>query len=357
MLRRSVKAGLARILHHTGGDRWVERLAARPPAPKIVAYHRVVESYAESAETSLPAMLTSRCMLKRHLDWIAPRYRFVSLSEIGETASGARRCEAIAVTFDDGYRDFYHNAFPLLKEKGIPAAVFVVTDLVGTRRLQVHDLLFLLLRQAIARWSTPEREIERLLFGLDVRWAPKSLVVLRSGSAALTPLLLRSLSQEEVGRLVDRLREDFEVREGEKEELLPLTWDMVVEMHRAGVTVGSHTRSHAWLPREAPEVVRREAEGSRQEIERRLGAPVEDFAYPDGQFDAGTVGAIAAAGYRRGYTACRHRDPGFPALTLPRTALWEHACLDSRRNFSPAVLACQLHGVFQLAAGCPRRHE
>ncbi len=36
-----------------------------------------------------------------------------------------------AVTFDDGYLDFYTNAYPVLREHGYPATVFVVSGLVG----------------------------------------------------------------------------------------------------------------------------------------------------------------------------------------------------------------------------------
>ena len=100
----------------------------------MIGYHRVVEDFASSAETSIPSMLVSRQMLERHLDWIGRRFRFVSLDELGARldASDSRDDPIAAITFDDGYRDFYDHALPLLKQKGIPAAVFVVTDLVGT---------------------------------------------------------------------------------------------------------------------------------------------------------------------------------------------------------------------------------
>ncbi len=41
----------------------------------------------------------------------------------------------VALTFDDGYRDFYENAFPVLRNYGFPSTVFVVSDLVGKENI------------------------------------------------------------------------------------------------------------------------------------------------------------------------------------------------------------------------------
>src|SRR5262245_59567815 len=94
--------------------------------PFIVCYHRVVENFNRSASGTIPSMLTSRAMLEKHIDWIAKRYSFLSLDQIGsrlESGQGFQR-PAAAITFDDGYSDVFHHAYPILRRKGIPAAVF-----------------------------------------------------------------------------------------------------------------------------------------------------------------------------------------------------------------------------------------
>src|SRR5207302_2532584 len=107
----------------------------------------VVENFDSSRKTAIPSMLISTTMLERHIDWMAKRFSIVSLDDIGRQMESGLAFErpTAAITFDDGYSDVYHHAYPLLKRKGIPGAVFVVTGLVGTGRPQTFDRLYLLL--------------------------------------------------------------------------------------------------------------------------------------------------------------------------------------------------------------------
>jgi hypothetical protein len=45
-----------------------------------------------------------------------------------------------------------------------------------------------------------------------------------------------------------------------------------------------------------------ELAGSRAHIERKLGQPCLDFAFPNGTFHEGSPDEVRAAGYRRGFT-------------------------------------------------------
>jgi hypothetical protein len=99
-----------------------------------------------------------------------------------------------------------------------------------------------------------------------------------------------------------------------------------------------------------------EVTGSREQLEARLGTVVKHFAYPSGLFNRGAVDAVAAAGYRYGYTTCTHRDPAFRLLTVPRTLLWENSSCDSHGLFSAPILSCQIHHAFDLVSRCHQRH-
>lgn len=70
-------------------------------------------------------------------------YQVVSLSDLADRLLKGERLadNLVSITFDDGYADNYLHAFPVLKQHGLPATVFLVTGKIN------HDPLFLTFNQ------------------------------------------------------------------------------------------------------------------------------------------------------------------------------------------------------------------
>jgi peptidoglycan/xylan/chitin deacetylase (PgdA/CDA1 family) len=346
----SAIAGACRLEQHS-------RRAREQRRPLIVGYHRVVKDFAAASRTDMPSMLISQAMFERHVEWIGRSFRFVSLDEIGERASSGRPfAEPVAaITFDDGYCDVYENAFPFLRRRGIPAAVFVVTDLIGRPLWQTHDRLYYLMDKAFNGWNDPRRQLRDLMTELHLPTADKFRRGSPTSSMSAVSALLSIMPQADVLRLMNAL----ETRVGAEVADVPLsiTWPMIDEMRRGGITIGSHTRSHVCLPLEKASRIEDELAGSKRLLERELGAAVDHFAYPGGQFTSGVVRALHQAGYRFGYTACTHGDARHPELTLERLLLWEGSSIDADGEFSKAVFNCQIHDLWPPARRCERTHR
>jgi peptidoglycan/xylan/chitin deacetylase (PgdA/CDA1 family) len=80
-----------------------------------------------------------------------------------------------------------------------------------------------------------------------------------------------------------------------------LTWNNLRTLLAAGMTIGSHTRSHPYLTKITDmTVLWNEIDGSKKTLEKNLGITVNEFAYPFGQYNATTTALLQKAGYVSG---------------------------------------------------------
>ncbi len=327
MFRSIAKTCVAGAYTWSGARRWISTVD-RSEMPFIAGYHRVVRDFDRSARHTIPSMLISAATFEKQVDWLARNYTIVSLDELGGHLQKQKRFSrpAAAITFDDGYADVYHNAFPILKRKGIPATVFVVTGLVGAGQPQMHDRLFMCLSQQNA------------------------------DSFAQMTTMLTTAPQSQVAAIVEQFEREHQHDNEVIAELVSLSWDMIEEMHREGITIGSHTKSHVLLTSESIEHATRQLVESKQTLEQRLQTRIDHFAYPDGRFNPAVVEAVKKAGYRFAYTICGQRDNTHPLLTIPRKVLWERASMNAFGWFSPSVMACHADAVFERNTVCEHDH-
>ena len=104
---------------------------------QILQYHRVNDEH-DFLMDSVPVKVFARQMEMLHTF-----FNVLPLEELVERASKSDiPAKAVAITFDDGYRDNYQNAFPILKRLDLPATIFVTTGVVDSNAPLWHDTLF-----------------------------------------------------------------------------------------------------------------------------------------------------------------------------------------------------------------------
>ena len=129
-MRRTVKDWVGRTIFASHLDAALLRNAA-----VVVAFHRI----AETGERD-DGLTVSPRMFERHCRFFRRHFRVVALREIVEKLErGQPLNRELAITFDDGYRDNFDRALPVLEKLSLPATFFVVTEWMGTDVLPWWD--------------------------------------------------------------------------------------------------------------------------------------------------------------------------------------------------------------------------
>lgn len=281
---------------------------------QILTYHRV-NNEGDPIFPALPVEVFENQM--RHL---ARWYHICALDEAIEQAQrGDLPDNAVVITFDDGYRDNYLHAFPVLKSLDLPMTIFLATDAIGTGVTLWHDRVFSAFRET--KRSKVEG-FERTLEGLP-------LVTVSERRFAMGKVLaaLRQLNEAERNSRINVLCEALEVSEKSVDNDLMLSWDDVRIMQKHRVSFGSHTASHPILSRLSREETEQQVERSCDAIRRHLGARPSVFAYPNGtsvDFTPMTKDVLKAAGFRCAVTTeFGVNESGVDPFELKRGGPWE----------------------------------
>jgi peptidoglycan/xylan/chitin deacetylase (PgdA/CDA1 family) len=125
------------------------------------------------------------------------------------------------------------------------------------------------------------------------------------------------------------------------------SWEQLADMAQDGMTVGSHTMHHAYLPLVPEARLTEELLGSKRAIEARLGRPVQYLSYPVGGFTPQAQAAARAAGYRAACTTNRACSRALDRYAIRRIKMTE-------RDAHPAAFLAKVSGYYDLFRQLPQ---
>ncbi len=240
--------------------------------------------------------------LRSHLLYLRRHYRMLHLEEALKELytppqNGKYRHDQrplLVLTFDDGYRDNYMQAFALAQQLQIPITIFLVPGYVESG----EDFWWLVGEHMVRHAQVDEVTIEGRTYRLR---QPNERNLL---AQAIYTHARHSRSVAEREAFLATVRQALAIPSSAllEEAMRPLTWAQVHEMEESGwVSFGAHTMHHPILAYLAdPAEVHREVAECRAVLEQRLGHPMRIFAYPVGKPEhIGEIGlrSVQDAGY------------------------------------------------------------
>lgn len=257
----------------------------------VLMYHRIA---APGERPDLDAALISATpgAFAAQMERVAATGRVIDLAQLIDALNGQRRLPAgaILVTFDDAYEDFARHAWPVLRERAVPAALFVPTAYPDhPERCFWWDRVHQALR------TTSLESIPYSPAGLEAGLRPREAMgQLRRALSALP----HDRALVEVDRLVETLG-------GEPSRGAVLGWAALRQLAGEGVMLAPHSQTHPLLDRVPAAVAEREVRGSLTDLEREIGSTPKAFAYPAGAYTASVVTTLRTAGFQAAFTTHR----------------------------------------------------
>jgi len=252
----------------------------------IVMYHRISTRIDNSSLRP-----TSPGIFENQIRYFVQNYEVISLHQIVKYLAEGKFPEdkkALVITFDDGYKDNYACAYPILKKYGVPATIFLIAQNIGSEELFWWDKVAYLVRHTkLAELQLDELGTYSLETGPD-----------RSGVTHMICQGLMSVPDQRKNMLIAKVQEicGLEVPKYLGSRMI-LSWDEVKEMSENGIDFGAHSLTHPILTNMPPDAARHEIASSKLEIQSRIGKNADFFCYPNGVYSADVSNIVKESGF------------------------------------------------------------
>ena len=317
MIKRMLKTSAQHLAATVGRQRW----PGGKPRLWVLMYHRVLPASDPRFAEEEPGMVVTPETFRLHLQIAAECFELMPLSawlqrrEAGQTLPA----KACAITFDDGWRDNYEFALPVLRETQTPATLFAVAEMIGTnRQFWPNRIATLLTRHRRALLERPDAD---WLADALRRHAEQS----EREQLAAVIAACKAMGDEAIEHRLDRLEQALPSFAAPAPALAD--WQQLREMASTGlVEIGSHTSNHRrLLPTLDAATLSHEIVASKSTLENNLDAPVELFCYPNGDVSPGAL-QLVREHYRLAVTTRRGiNHAATPAHELQRIGMHEDA--------------------------------
>lgn len=242
-------------------------------AAVVLRYHSIQDRPEQYDNTIGCDSIHATSVFERHVELIARRFNAVSLDDISCFLRGEKSLppRAVAISFDDGYKDNLRFAAPILNRFGIPGTFYLLVDSVDRSRAPWYCVL----RHAFAtagnsKWKDPATAVIHEL--KDAR----SRHVAVSGASDICAKLGSTLRE----RWIEDAVRSLDPAPFPNESDLMMSWDDARSLAKSGHIIGSHTMTHPNVAHVSAADARFELTESKLKLEKELGQPVKHFSYP-----------------------------------------------------------------------------
>lgn len=267
---------------------------------RILCYHRVMDIDYRHFELDDDVVDATVLDFDRQMRFVARHFNVIGFKELEEyKRRGIFPKNSLIVTFDDGYKDFYTNAYPVLRKYKIPATIFLTAGHIGTNRLFWWDKLAFFIK------NTPKKGISITHNGNTYKY-DLSTYTRRQQSLKAINRLMKKIKNEEREDIIGFIERSAGIKiDPSAAKDLILSWGDIRTMSNDSIEFGAHSVNHPILSYLPPHEIEREIFLSKKKIEQQIKEPVTVFAYPCGAYNERCKESVRKMGFAFGCTFTR----------------------------------------------------
>ena len=269
---QTIERAWSDISARTGALRVLEARARRTGRAVILCYHGVRPRPGGAFDPNATMHVTPQ-LFAAHLAYLTGACDVLPLDAVAgrRAAPQPNGRIAVAITFDDGYRDNLEFALPLLRAYGCPATIFLPTSFIGTGRPFWWEQIEAWIRDAQKplAYSGAIYDLATTA-GKDALFERMRVALTRAGPARREQLL------DQARALLAPTRDVGSST---------LSWSEVDQMAAPGfISFGAHTVNHLAVSSLSDAELDFEIGAGRRELAQRVAAPSGFFAFPYGRY-------------------------------------------------------------------------
>jgi peptidoglycan/xylan/chitin deacetylase (PgdA/CDA1 family) len=277
----------------------------------ILMYHQVCERRHDPWELAVQPN-----HFYEQLEYLRKNFRVVSLSDLAEgIAHNKIRHKTVAITFDDGFKDNYTTAAPLLDWHELPATFYVATTPIVEGKAYWWDVL----QDVLFATQVLPSHYEGVINGEMVRFTFRKDRILNN---RLTNQIrawnynlpvpnerisfymhiwqrLKPLPFAEQNKILNEIKDWAECGENiVHSDVTMSVREMRMLSENPLFSIGAHSVNHAMLSQHDAGSQAFEIKESKRQLEQWLSKPVKSFAYPYGNYNEVTQSLLKEAGFQ-----------------------------------------------------------
>lgn len=280
-MKETARKLISRGLVASGATALGRRLSSQSGA--LILYGHRVSADNEGYMQGLPPTF-----LDDQLAYLCRHFEIISLEVLVDCLEHNRPVpeRSLVLTFDDGFRDNYENAFPLLQKHDVPATIFLTTGCLDSGQLPWSQRLGYLFQQT---------GLAVLKHPLLAEEMPLSSPAQRRRAYQAVKIHVPRMNRERREELLAELSGTLGV---EPPADRMMTWQQAKEMQAAGIEMGAHTVSHSLLADIDFAEARQEMVDSRDALRMQLGIERPKFCFPAGSWNKALLDLVKQLGFR-----------------------------------------------------------